>query len=175
MIDMRKVVAAANDLDNSIENVNRELRKIATIKCRVKKSPGRSDFQENLTNILQKEELLKNVKSYLSGPRKTVFNLTQEEIDVMDIEEVIRAIKSIQSKKTHTKWQTTNPGDNDEYREACRVENMLKARRAQLEPKVTGVMSRVKLLAYLEVLRICDDLTVDECIEKIEWFVKGGE
>lgn len=172
MTDMRAVVETATSLDNSIENVNRELKRLASVKCRLKKMPGRSDFQANLTAVLQQEELMKNVKAYLTGPRKNVNTVTQEQVDRMTIDETLKAIKAIQSKKYHTKWLTDVPGDNDEYREACRIEEMLKKHRDELAPHATGHISRNELLAFLEAVRMCDDLDVDACLDRIEQFVK---
>lgn len=171
MIDMRNIVETAASLDNDLEKVNRELKRLASVKCRLKKTPGRSDFQENLTAVLQEEELLKNVKSYISGPRKNVNFLTQDMIDVMTIDETMRAIKAIQSKKTHTKWLTTVPGDNDEYREACRIEQMLKDHRDSLAPKKLGNISKAELLSMIGHLRLCDDLTVEACLDHLVEYV----
>ena len=172
MTDMRAIVAEANRLDNSIENVNRELKRLASVKCRLKKMPGRSDFQANMTEVLLQEELLKNVKNYISGPRKTVNTLTQEEVNRMTLDEVVKAIKSIQSKKTHAKWQTTTPGDNDDFREACRIEEMLKARRDELNPHHGNSVSKHELFNFIATLRLCDDLDVETCLDRIEQFVE---
>ena len=172
MTDMRAVIETAANLDNNIENVNRELKRLASVKCRLKKMPGRSDFQANMTAVLQQEELLKNVRAYLNGPRKNVNTVTQEDVDRMTLDETMKAIKAIQSKKYHTKWLTNNPGDNDDYREACRIEEMLKKHRDIMAPRVTGHISRNELLDFIGIIRMCDDIDVDTCLDRIEQFVK---
>ena len=53
----------------------------------------------------------------------------QTDVDELDYDETIKAIRSIQSKKTLTKWLTTVENDNDEYRKACKIEKMLIERR----------------------------------------------
>lgn len=171
MIDMTAIVTKANELDNDMTAVLKELKRVASIKCRLKKMPGRSDFQANMTAVLQEEELLKSVRSYIAGPRKNVNMLTQEEVDLMTLDEVMKAIRSIQSKKTHTKWLTTTPGDNDEYREACRIENMLKARREALAPKSNGYISKIELQGLLDYIKACGDITVNQCIARIEQYI----
>lgn len=172
MINMQAIVETAASLDNDLEKVNRELKRIASVKCRLKKMPGRSDFQENMTAVLQEEELLKNVKSYISGPRKTVSTLTQDEVDHMTLDETMKALKAIQSKKTHTKWLTTIPGDNDEYREACRIEQMLKSHRDCMSPGQLGMLSKVDMLKMIDTLRLCDDLSIEDCLDRIVEYVK---
>jgi hypothetical protein len=171
MSHMTAVVAKAEELNNDIIAVQRELKRVASIKCRLKKMPRRSDFEANMTAILQEEELLKCVRSYVAGPRKNVNTLTQEEVDLMTLDEAMKAIKSIQSKKYHTKWLTTTPGDNDEYREACRIEEMLKARRDALAPKSNGYISRIELQTLLDCIKACSDITVDQCIARIEQYI----
>ena len=171
MSNMTAIVAKASELNNDVLAIQRELKRVASIKCRLKKMPFRSDFEANMTAILQEEELLKNVRSYVAGPRKNVNTLTQEEVDLMTLDEVMKAIKSIQSKKYHTKWLTTEPGDNDEYREACRIEDMLKARRDALAPKSNGYISRIDLQTLLYTLKACSDLSVEDCIARIEQYI----
>ena len=171
-INMSAVCAKAAELNNDIDLVQKELKRIASVKCRLKKMPGRPTFHEEMTRVLQEEHLLKNVRDYINGPRKNVNTLTQEEVDQMTIDDVMRALKAIQSKKTHTKWLTTEPGNNDQYREACRIESMLKARRDALQPKNCNVIHKIDLQRMLDTLKACSDLTAEECIARIEEFME---
>lgn len=175
MIDMRAIAETAASLDNDLEKVNRELKRLASVKCRLKKMPNRSDFHESMTATLQQEELMKNVKSYLAGPRKNVNFLTQDMVDVMTIDETMRAIKAIQSKKCHTKWLTNDPGNNDEYREACRIEQMLKEHRDSLTPKKLGAVSKAEILSMIGHLRMCNDLSVKECLDHLVEYIMEEE
>lgn len=183
-IDMTQVIAKATELDNDLINVHRALKKVASVKCRLKKAPGRLDYQANMTACLQEEQLLKNVRDYLTDHRKTVNELTEQDIADMSYDEVSRAIKSIQSKKTHTRWAEDCekdkdglyiPGSGAMYKEACRIENMLKARRAELKPTMEQLISVVALRELLDTLRLCSDIDVATCLDRIEAFLKGGE
>lgn len=172
MIDMRAIAETANRFDNDIETVNRELKRIASVKCRLKKMPGRSDFQEKLTTVLQYEEQLKNVKAFITGPRKNVNTLTQDEVDNMTLDETFKALKAIQSKKTHTKWLTTEPGNNDEYREACRIEQMLKDHRDAIAPKKLGNISKVDALNIINAVGVCNDISLEDAIAHLKKLIE---
>jgi hypothetical protein len=172
MPDMRAVAETATKFAHDVESVNRELKRIASVKCRIKKMPGRSDFQEKLTAALQYEELLKNVKAYIVGPRKNVNTITQEEVDLLTLDETMKALKAIQCKKTHTKWLTTEPGENDEYREACRIEQMLKDHRDAIAPKRVGKLSKADAMAIIDTVTLGNDMTVDECLEHIKKLIE---
>ena len=183
-IDMTAVIAKSAELGNDLVKVNRELKRIASVKCRLKKSPSRLTYQADMTLCLQEEQLLKNVRDYLTGPRKTVNDLTQEDIDAMDYDEVCKAIRAIQSKKTHTKWAEDCkmgddglfiPGSGEMYREACRIEDMLTTRRAELQPVGSHKISVSSLLTLIEDLRLINDLDVTTCLDRIEAFLEGGE
>ena len=174
MIDMRNIATVAEELNYDLEVINRELKRLASVKCRIKKMPGRSDFQEKLTEVLQEEEMMKCVKAYVVGPRKNVNYLTQDEVDSMTLDETMKALKAIQSKKTHTKWLTTEPGDNDEYREACRIEQMLKDHRDSMAPKKLGMLGKNDVMQMLDTVGMCNDLTAEECIEQLRRMIKEG-
>lgn len=164
-LDMQAVKAKAESLSYDIVKIKREQKRIASIKCRLKKSPRRSTFNEEMTKILQEEYLLTAVKDLVNGPRKNVNTLTQDEVDKMNAEEVIKAIKAIQSKKYHTRWLNDEDGNNDDYREACRIEDMLKRRRASL---TSNSASPYELQKLLDTLKTCDDITAEDCIKRIE-------
>lgn len=183
-IDMTQVVAKAAELNNSVPELKKALKRIASVKTRLNKAPHHPEYNVKMAAALQEEQLLKNVRDYLSEPRKTVNNLTQEDIDTMDYDEVCRAVRSIQTKKAHTRYAADCevddmglfiPGSGAQYREACRIEDMLKARREELQPMGTVRFSKAKLLEYINTLRLCSDLDVNTCLDRIEAFVNGGD
>ena len=183
-IDMTQVIAKATELDNDLVKVHRELKRIASVKSRLKKAPGRLDYQANMTACLQEEQLMKNVRDFLTDHRKTVNELTEQDIAEMSYDEVCNAIRAIQSKKTHTKWAEDCerdkdglyiPGSGAMFKEACRIEDLLKTRRAELKPTMENLISIVALRDLLDTLRLCSDIDVETCLDRIEAFLKGGE
>lgn len=183
-IDMTQVITKAAELNNDMVELHRALKRVASMKTRLNHSPGLPDYNVRMAAILQEEQLLKNVRSYLSEPRKTVNDLTAEDIADMSYDEVCRAIKSIQSKKTHTKYADDCkkdddglfiPGSGAMYQEACRIEDMLKSRREVLQPTGADHVSKTLLLELVNTLRLCSDLDVVTCLNRIEAFLEGGE
>jgi hypothetical protein len=120
----------------------------------------------------------------LTEPRKTVNNLTAEDVEAMNYDEVCKAIRSIQSKKTHTKWAVDCktdengliiPGTNPAYQEACRIERMLLERKQVLKPVGTTGFSKAALRTLLEELRVCSGIDAETVINRIVAFMEGGE
>ena len=183
-IDMTQVVAKATELGNNMVNLNRALKRVASAKTRLNHSPGLPDYNEKMAAVLQEEQLLKNVRAYMTEPRKTVNDLTAEDIATMNYDEVCKAIRSIQTKKTHTRYaedcrRDDNgmfiPGTGAMYLEACRIESMLKERREELAPMGTVRFSKSALRELIATLRVCSDLDVATCLDRIEAFIEGGE
>ena len=133
-INVKEVEVKANELGMDLENVKRELKRVASVKCRLIKQKGRVDYEMALESVLKEEQLLKEVRTYITGSKKTVTTFEQEDVDRLTYDETLKAIKSIQSKKTLTKWLTNVEGDNDEYRGACRIEDMLKEHLKSVKP-----------------------------------------
>lgn len=183
-IDMTLVIAKAAELNNDLIEVNKALKRVASVKCRLKAAAGKPTFNEDMTRCLQEEQLLKHVKGYLTEPRKTVNNLTVDDVEAMNYDEVCKAIRSIQSKKTHTKWADDCkkdedglfiPGSGDAYKEACRIESMLLERRQVLKPVGTTGFSKAALRELIAELRLCSDIDATTVLDRIESFLEGGE
>lgn len=129
---------------NSIEEVKKELKRLAAIKCRLKKQPGKKSYEEDMQKVLAEEEAVKEIRDSLVEGKKTVTNYTEADIAELSYEETIRAIKSIQSKKSLTKWLTEVEGDNAEYRKAVEIEKLLKEHRDVIAPTAVTVKSKLQ-------------------------------
>lgn len=147
-------------MSNQLEQIKRELKRIASVKCRLNKQKGKKSYEEDMRKILEEEEKLKSLRDTLVQPKKTVTNFTYEDIQQLSYEEILKAIKSIQSKKSNTKWLTPIEGDNDEFRNACRIEEMLNERKSQLQPTTVTLKAKIT-----EVLDNSEDLTKEELVE----------
>lgn len=183
-IDMTQVIEKATELNHSMVELNRALKRVASAKTRLNHAPNHPEYQTKMLAVLAEEQLLKNVRSYLTEPRKTVNDLTAEDIAAMNYDEVCKAIRSIQTKKTHTKYAEDCkkdesglfiPGSGAMYIEACRIESMLQERRAELKPLGTTGFSKSALRELIATLRVCTDLDVETCLDRIEAFLEGGD
>lgn len=149
-----------------LEQIKKELKRIASVKCRLNKQRGKKTYEEEMSKVLAQEEHLKSLRDSLVQPKKTVTTYTMEDIKELSYEEVTRAIKSIQSKKSNTKWLTPIEGDNDEYRNACRIEGMLNERRAELQPTSIGIKNSIE-----ELLSESDNMSKEELIEALRTII----
>lgn len=146
-----------------LELIKKELKRIASIKCRLNKQKGKKSYEEEMRKVIEQENKLKEVRDSLVQPKKTVTTLTYEDIQELTYEEIQRAIKSIQSKKSNTKWLTPIEGDNDEFREACRIENMLNERRSQLQPTTVSIKSKLS-----ELIDNSDELSKEDILNMLK-------
>lgn len=163
---MNNVELKAQELNNDMNEVKRELKRIASIKSRLKRQQGKSTFEQEMNEVLQYEELLKEVRSHLNnGSSKSVPQYTEEDVQVLSYDETIRAIKSIQSKKSLSKWLTPIEGDNDEYRNACRVESLLRDHKETLQPSGGNSVSKSDLQSIIDM---SEGLSKDEIVEMLK-------
>ena len=151
---------------NQLEQIKKDLKRVASVKCRLNKQKGKKSYEEDMRKILEEEEQLKALRDSLIQPKKTVTNFTQEDIQQLSYEEVLKAIKSIQSKKSNTKWLTPIEGDNDEFRNACRIEEMLNERKSELQPSVVSLKSNI-----LELLGNADDMSKEDLVAALRSLV----
>lgn len=166
---MNNVELKAKELNYSMDEVKRELKRIASIKCRLKKQQGKSTYKEELTKALDYENLLKSVRDLINGNTtpKSVPQYEWEDIEKLSYDETLKAIKSIQSKKSLSKWLTSVEGDNDEYRNACRVEQMLREHKETLQPTTHGISKN----DIATILEISDTLSKEELVEMLRSLV----
>lgn len=162
---MNNVEMKAQELNNDMNEVKRELKRVASIKSRLKKQRGKASYEQEMQEVLQYEELLKDVRSHIAGDTvKAVPQYTLEDVQELSYDETIRAIKSIQSKKSLSKWLTDVAGDNDEYRNACRVEELLRAHKEMLQPEGSNVVRKSVLQTLVDE---SDALTKEELVAKL--------
>ena len=87
-----------------------------------------------MTEILQKEQLLKEVRDYFEPKTIPVPKMTKKDIELLDYDETMKAIKSIQSKKCNVQHATENINDNVEYQKACQIESWLLDHKENIKP-----------------------------------------
>jgi hypothetical protein len=129
-----------------MEDVKKELKRLAAIKCRLKKQRGKASYDVEMRKVIEEEIAVKDLREQMTNKRKSVTNYDETDVAGLSYDETVKAIKSIQSKKSLTKWLTDIEGDNDEYREACRIEQLLKQHRDILQPATKTIKESLGIL-----------------------------
>lgn len=168
MVDLKEIEKKANEFNNDIDLVVKEIKKLQTAKCRLKKFKGRSDYDFKMTEILQKEEVMKEVKNLLDPKEKPVTMYTEEDVKKLDFDETVKALKSIQSKKCLTRWLTGNDGDNDEFRKACEIEAMLNEHKKAVKPVEDAYIRRSDLQTIIDTIESNVNLSQDRILELLK-------
>lgn len=168
MTNLKNVEAKAVELGNDVLKVQAELKRIQSVKCRLKKQKGKSSYQAEMEAVLAEEQLLKEVRQLLNPKEKTVTTFEQSDVENLDYDETIKAIKSIQSKKTLTKWLTPVEGDNDEYRNACRIEKMLLEHKASIKPIDETTIRKTDLETIIETIESSGNLSSERIVEMLK-------
>jgi hypothetical protein len=128
--NIEKVAKSFSD----VEEVKKAIRSLQSRKSRLKKQKSREDYDELMTEILQQEQLLKEVREYFEPKKTPVTQMTKKDIEQLNYEKTIRAIKSIQSKKCLVQHATEDINDNVEYKKACETEQMLLKHKENIKP-----------------------------------------
>jgi hypothetical protein len=117
-----------------VEEVKKAIRSIQSRKSRLKKQKGRKDYEKLMTEILKEEQILKEVRDYFEPKKKPITQMTQQDIQLLNYDETIKAIKSIQSKKCLVQHATKRIEDNVEYQKACQIESWLLEHKRNIKP-----------------------------------------
>jgi len=168
MTNLKEIEKIANKFDNDVEKIAKELKRIQTIKCRLKKQKGRKTYEKEMSEVLRYEQVLKEARQLLNPKEKPVTMYTQDDVDKLDYDETVKAIRSIQSKKTLTKWLTDKPGENDEYRKACEIEKMLIARREKIKPVDNAHVRKSDIQTIIDTIESSGKLSQEKIIELLK-------
>ena len=117
-----------------VEEVKKAIRSIQSRKSRLKKQKKRKDYEQLMTELLKEEQILKEVRDYFQPKKKPVTQMNKADIQLLNYDETIRAIKSIQSKKCLVQHATEDLKNNTEYQKACEIERMLLEHKKQIKP-----------------------------------------
>ncbi len=167
MTNLKKVEAVAAEL-GSVEAVAKELKRVQSIKCRLKKQKGKSTYEAEMTEVIKKEQILKEARQLLDPKEKPVTQYEQADVDQLDYDETIKAIRSIQSKKTLSRWLTTVEGDNDEFRNAERIEKMLIARREIIKPVDENNVRKTEIQTIIDTIEESGELSQEKIVELLK-------
>ena len=172
MTNLKEIKKIANKFDNDVEKLAKELKRIQSVKCRLKKQKGKSTYQSEMTEVIRYEQVLKEARQLLDPKEKPVTMYEQADVDQLDYDETVKAIRSIQSKKTLTKWLTTIEGDNDEYRKACEIEKMLIERRNQIKPVDNEYVRKTDVQTIIDTIESSGELSQEKIVELLKSLVQ---
>lgn len=171
MTNLKEIEKISNKFENNVELISKELKRVQSIKCRLKKQKGKSSYEQDMSEVLRYEQVLKEARQLLEPKEKTVTMYEQNDVDQLDYDETIKAIRSIQSKKTLTRWLTTIEGDNDEYRKACQIETMLIARREQIKPIDNEHVRKSDIQTIIDTIETSGSLSQEKILELLKSLV----
>jgi hypothetical protein len=168
MIDLKAVEEVSAKFQDDTDALARELKRVQSIKCRLKRQKGKASYQDSMTEVLAYEQVLKEARQLLDPKAKSVTHFTQEDVDLLDYDETIKAVRSIQSKKTLTRWLTDVEGDYDEYRSAVAIEAMLVAHRTEVAPVDEGHIRKSDLLTIIETIEESGKVSQAKVLEMLK-------
>lgn len=166
--NLKEIEKVAKKFNNDMNEVAKELKRVQSLKCRLKKQKGRKTYTQEMTDILRYEQVLKEVRQLLNPKEKPVTQYEQSDVDKLDYDETVKAIRSIQSKKVLTKWLTDVEGDNDEYRSACRIEKMLIARRESIKPVDDEYIRKTDVQTIIDTIESSGKLSQEKILELLK-------
>ena len=165
---MMNIEAKAKELNFDLEVVKKELKRIQSAKCIHLKKKGLPNYEARLAEILAEEQLVKEVRTFIAGHKKTVTTFTQDDVDQLTYDETVKAIKSIQSKKYHSRWLTDTEGDNDEFREACRIEKMLNEHKSKVSPVDDNMIRKSDLQSVIDTIEMTGNVSTEKILEMLK-------
>ena len=169
--NLKQIEKVVKEFNNDDMLIAKELKRIQSVKCRLKKQKGKSTYEKEMTEVLKYEQILKEAKNLLNPKEKFVTDYNQDDVNQLDYDETIKAIRSIQSKKTLSKWLTDIEGDNDEYRKACEIEKMLIERRNEIKPVDNEYVRKTEVQTIIDTLESSGKLSQEKIVELLKKLV----
>lgn len=139
-----------------VEAVKAELKRVQSVKCRLKKQKAREDYESEMTKVVAYEQALKEVRDYFEPKGTPVTQMTKDDIEKLNYDETMKAIKSIQSKKCNSQYLTERIDENIEYKKACEIEALLLEHKKTVKPIEDTVIKKSavhNLIAHVETLQ----------------------
>jgi hypothetical protein len=155
---------------STIDSINLELKKVQSQKCRLKKMLSKPGTKDELSRVLMYEEELKQARQVLKPRDKNVTEFELDDIKKLDYDQTIRALRSIQSKKTLTRYLGTIPEQNEEYKKACEIESMLKNHRESIGPIDEKVVRKTDIETIINTIETSDKLSkkqIEDLLKKL--------
>ncbi len=168
MTNLKEIEKIATKFNNDTNELAQEIKRVQSIKCRLKKQKGKASYEKDMSETLNYEQVLKEARQLLVPREKPVTMYEKEDVELLDYDETTKAIRSIQSKKTLSKWLTTEEGNNDEYRRACEIEKLLIARRETIKPVDNEYIRKTDLQTIIDTIEDNKELSQERIVELLK-------
>ncbi len=168
-VDLTAVEATKARFNDDLGLVKKELKRLQSVKCRLKKEKNDADYQERMQAVLDQEQILKEVRSLLDPKEVKVPDFGQEDVDRLDYDQTLKAIKSIQSKKCLCQQDPSIHG-KEELEKAINVEKMLLEHKKTVKPVEDGLVRKSEIQSILTELQNNKKLTkkaIEELLSKL--------
>lgn len=167
--NLKEIEKIAKEFNNDLNEVSKALKRVQSTKCRLKKQKFMADYDFKMEEVLKEEQILKEVRQLLDPKEKPVTMYEQSDVDMIeDYDELEKAIRSIQSKKTNSQFLTERIEDNYEYQNACRIEEMLKARREKIKPIDSRFVRKTDLQTIIDTIESSGNLSQERIVELLK-------
>lgn len=147
-VQLDKVKETAELYKMNIELVTNKIKSIQSKKSRLKKQKAKPTYNAEMAEVVAEEQLLKEVRQYLEPKEMTVTTMSKDDIKLLNYEETVRALKSIQSKKSLTRYNE----DQTEFNSACQIETWLKEHRETVKDVHDTVVRKSDINEIIEHL-----------------------
>lgn len=168
-IDLTAIEAVKTEFGGDLGLVKKELKRLQSVKCRLKKEKASPDYQSRMEAVLDREQVLKEVRSLLDPKEVKVPDFTQEDVDRLDYDQTMKAIKSIQSKKCLS-LQDPSAHGQAELEKAERVEKMLLEHKKMVKPVDDGLVRKSEVQSILTEMQNNKKLSkkaIEELLSKL--------
>jgi len=173
MTKLTKVQEKSAELSHDLDKVTLEIKRVQSLKCRLAKQKFKKSYDAEMREVLAEEQLLKEVRMLILPKKAKVTTISEEEISVLNHDETIKAIKSIQSKKCNTQFLTEDKATNVEYQDACRIEKLLLAHKATVKPITDTVVKKSSINDLINLLETSQtDLDKEYILEQLKNMTK---
>lgn len=170
---LTNVQEKALELSNDLDKVTLEIKRVQSLKCRLAKQKFKKSYDAEMREVLAEEQLLKEVRAHILPKKAKVTTISEAEISVLNHDETIKAIKSIQSKKCNTQFLTPDKETNVEYQDALRIEKLLLAHKATVKPITDTVVKKSSINDLIALLASSqDDLDKAYIIQQLQDLAK---
>ena len=167
MIMLKEINELAKKFDN-VEEVKAELKRVQSVKCRLKKQKARKDYETEMGKTVAYEQALKEVRDFFEPKKLTVTTMSQDEISLLNYEETMKAIKSIQSKKCNSQYLEVDINLNVEYQQACQIESWLLEHKKSVKPIEDTVVKKSQLNDLIVNLENLNKLDKNHVLELLK-------